>query len=909
MQNANQHQIPAAVLPVKRFAGFAILLSLTITLLSACGGGADSQSKPSNNNDEEVPVYAGSYQSDDTRAFKQEVWEKLSPASVCGRCHRSDADPANRQKPYFVDWQDVNVAYDAVVSGNLANLANPAQSVLVSRVANGHQCWLGSNSECAAAMTSYIQAWANGSQRGETNVQVQIKPLDPSQIQAPGQSLFFPVTAPASYYTDDVNDSIHTLVTTYCSGCHVNKPGGRFPYFAEADVETSYQAIKTVIDLNEPSSSRVYTRLVDRHNCWDDCTANSNEMLLAIQNLAGSLSLSSFDPDDAVSKALTMVKGFVASSGNRYEANQIALYEFKSGSINPDSRTIEDTSGVEPAMNLTIYGNGHRWLSNWGLEFTGSRAQAEVSTSRKLYNLIRLTGEYSIEAWVIPGNITQENASIISYSGSSSDRNFVLGQTMYNYDFYQRSSSLGTDGEPKLMTNDDDQDLQATLQHVVITYDRNAGRRIYVNGEFTDDDDTVNAGDLLNWHPSYVLAFGNEPSNNRPWTGIIRMVAIHDRALNPDQIRQNYAAEVGQKYLVPFSVSHLLNDGVPNSYVVFEVNEFDEFSYLFRNPRFINVDPNTPGYMPNDVTLKGLRIGMNGQDVKVGQAYNNVSIDNLADGYSPETGVLLSEIDTVIQIQNGKDTDEFFLTFEQLGDHTYNFVETNQTVIPPLPAENPGTKLSDVGLRTFDEINAAMAQMTGISDWQNVTGITGINDIYTTYRRQFPATENIETFASSHQMAISQLAMSYCNELVRRDSTAASDDLTRYFSGFVYTANSAADIPLAFEGAAKYDLIIKPLLKNMLNAKDVASDNATENLQTQPNVVTIAPDKTGVKEELVMLINGNGLPVGDAYRRLGLVADTTCPLVNGTPSCTQRVKQIVTGTCAAVLGSAVMLIQ
>ena len=313
-----------------------------------------------------------------------------------------------------------------------------------------------------------------------------------------------------------------------------------------------------------------------------------------------------------------------------------------SGATNPNSDTLLDTSGVEPPLNLTLMDKNHRWLNNWGIEFTNSQgAYASVDDSHKLYNLIRLTGEYTLEAWVIPANVNQENASIVAYSGGADARNFALGQTMYNYDFFQRSSTLGADGEPKLMTNNDDEDLQATLQHVVVTYNRDSGRRIYVNGEFTGDIDPEEKGDFLNWHRSYTLYFGNEV-NGRAWNGILRMVAIHDRALSTTQIQQNYAAEVGQKYQIPFSVSHILDDGVPHSYVVYEVSQFDEFSYLFRNPRFINLDPDNLDYVPPTTALRGIRIGMNGQNVSVGQAYTNVSINDVSQAYSSKTGLILS---------------------------------------------------------------------------------------------------------------------------------------------------------------------------------------------------------------------------------------------------------------------------
>ena len=865
-----------------RFRGLLFFMSMsTLLTLTACGGGAEKQSSAENNNDE-VPVYTGTLQSDDVKAFKKELWEKISPASVCGRCHRSDADTANRKEPYFADWLDVNFAYNEVVGKTppLVDLTTPANSILVKRMESGHQCWLGSASQCAAEMTKYIEAWASSSKKGITSEAFTISP--PSRLELPGDSVFFPVTAPAAY-----SGTLYGLVRQRCATCHDSTAqSAQSPFFADSDIDTSYNAIKQVINLNEQTNSRAYQRLLASHNCWSTCSDNAAEMLTAIANFAATLTAISYTLDDAISFALQMQEGSVAASYNRYESDQIALYEFKSGSINPDSNVIYDSSGVEPAMNLTILDNNYRWLGNWGIEFTGSRgAIANVDDSRKIYNLIRLTGEYTIEAWVIPANVNQERATIVAYSGGSDERNMALGQTMYNYDFFQRSSTLAADGQPKLMTNNDDEDLQASLQHVVISYSREAGRRIYVNGVFTDDVDQEEKGDLLNWHSSYVLSFGNELSNNRAWDGILRMVAIHDRALTADQIQQNYLAEVGQKFQVPFSVSHVIGDGVPHSYVVFEVSQFDEYSYLFRNPRFINIDPDSPDYQPPQMSLKGMRIGMNNQILSVGQAYNNISIADLSDGYSPETGKLLSRVDTVIQIQNGptgSNADELFLSFEQFAGKTRAFKETDQTAIPPLPTVAADNKPSDIGIRTFDEINASMANMTGIQNWQ---AVTDINRVFTTYRQQFPAVENIESFLSSHQMAIAQLAMSYCNELVIRDEAGSP----KYFTGFVYS--SVLD---AFDSDIKRNQIIDPLLRNMLNASDVLSDDVTNNLQSQPAVAA-------VRQELNLLMVGG---ISDGLVRPGMV-----PASCSGDTCVDRTRQIVKASCTAVLGSAAMLIQ
>jgi len=54
--------------------------------------------------------------------------------------------------------------------------------------------------------------------------------------------------------------------------------------------------------------------------------------------------------------------------------------------------------------------------------------------SKKLHDLISATGEYSIEAWLAPANVSQDGpARIVSYSAGAMARNFTLGQSLYNY--------------------------------------------------------------------------------------------------------------------------------------------------------------------------------------------------------------------------------------------------------------------------------------------------------------------------------------------------------------------------------------------------------------------------------------------------------------------------------------------
>ena len=215
------------------------------------------------------------------------------------------------------------------------------------------------------------------------------------------------------------------------------------------------------MDLDDPSLSRLVLRLRNEsHNCWTSSCANDAERDAGRDpELQRTTSLpTSVDPSLVTSKATTLYEGTIASGGNRYEANVVAMCEFKTGqtcgtSITGACSIAYDTSGVDPAMDLTLSGNV-QWFGGWGLNFAGGKAQATTGSSAKLKNLILSTGEYSIEAWVAPGNVVQEDMRIVSYSASLTNRNFNLGQTMYDYDFFTRSSVSNANGDPRLSTPD-----------------------------------------------------------------------------------------------------------------------------------------------------------------------------------------------------------------------------------------------------------------------------------------------------------------------------------------------------------------------------------------------------------------------------------------------------------------------
>lgn len=810
--------------------------------LAGCGGGADTAENPNTSPPTAGPTYTGpAPATSDIQAFRVNFWENVRGSDRCGNCHN-----AGGQAPQFARSDDVNQAYQQ--ANGIVNRDNPSQSLIVTKVAGGHNCWRGDPAACASDLTRWIQNWVGASGTGGRQIQL----TEPTP-RDPGSSKRFPATPPPEF------KAVYDILDANCSACHqANSATAQSPYFAAGgvpdgavDVNSSvyleaYNASVPKINLDDPAQSRFVSRLArERHNCWtSDCATDAATLQAAIQAMANQIIARPLEPDLVLSKALTLYDGTVAAGGSRYEANLIGLYEFKTG----QGTVAFDTSGVAPAADLNLSGDVD-WVGGWGINIRGdadnpAKAQASTTTSRKYHQLITATGEYSIEAWVVPGNVTQEDARIVSYSGSTTARNFTMSQQLYNYEFFGRSSATNANGETKLATDDDDERLQASLQHVVMTFDPVNGRRIYVNGEFTGDVDGTGGGTLGDWDNSFAFVLGNEVSNNRQWQGVIRMVAIHNRALTQPQVKQNFDAGVGEKFFLLFGVSHIVD--VPKAYIMFEATQYDSFSYLFNNPKFISLDP---AAMPGNIRLKGMRIGVNGVEPEVGQAYRPLDTTIVNEQYSAATGQLISSVGTIIPLEQGPTLDEFFLCFEQLGDR-----ESSCTPFTPGVAPAPvfGPAASDIGVKLFDAINATMASITGVDP-----NIPAVKNAYANVRQSLPAVNDIEGYLSSHQTSVAQLALQYCS--VMMDSTT----LRSQFFGSVNFGSTLAD-----------DVAREPFV-------DALYDKAVGNVTTQP-------------------------AEADFKGRLNGLMSTLCT----SQACGgQRTIDVLKAACGATLGSAATLVQ
>lgn len=799
-------------------------------MLAACGSGSGAATESNPNT---TPPTSSNYTGPapataDVQTFKLEVWDNLVTADRCGNCHNES------QSPRFVRNDDINMAYDE--ANPLANLLDPGNSELVQKVRGGHNCWEANDDVCGDIIEAYIGNWAGSTLGGGAQTVQLTAPV----IKDPGASKNFPLDS------GDFATTVYPLLTQYCASCHSDSAAvAQSPFFAGADVDAAYSAAQARLDLDNPANSRFVVRLgAEFHNCWTDtCSNDAATMQAAIQSLADGIPLTEIDPALVTSKALTLADGIVASSGGRVETNVIAKYEFKTGSGN----VAFDTSGVEPALNLTLSGS-YSWVGGWGVALSAGKAQGSTTASAKLYDQITSTNEYSIEAWVAPANVTQDGpARIVSYSGGSDDRNFMLGQTLYQYDFLNRTDTTGENGEPRLSTADADEDLQATLQHVVVTYDPAGGRTVYVNGRFTDDLDPVAGGLLNDWNDTYALVVGSEVDNENRWAGTMRFLAIHNRVLTPAQIQTNFDAGVGEKYYLLFSVSEHV--GIDDAYVAVVASQFDSYGYLFDEPFFVILDGSaTPGSIP----LQGIRVGINGRELSVSQAYQNLNLTLNDTDYAVEGLQRLSDLGTLVPLEKGPTQDEFFLTFEQLGSVSNTYTEASPTAPPP-PPDVPRDPA--MGIRDFAEVNATMAKLTGVP----VTSATVANT-FELVKQAMPVQPDLGGFISSQQMGVTQLAISYCSDLVEDNSLRAS-----FFPGFDFNEN----VSTAFNDRS---LVVDPLMDRLVGS----------GIDSQGEIATLSAEVNSLIDTLVAC--------GGACE-----AD--------------RTERVVKGACASVLGSATMLVQ
>ena len=164
-----------AVAPTRIFAGqitralrFTLVAGLFSVVLAACGGGAQTTDNPITSVTPPSTYNGPPPATADVQAFKLNVWDNIQSGNRCGNCHAQ----GGIGNGYFARNDDVNLAYSE--ANVRADLALPSNSLLVSKLSAGHNCWLTSDAACADIMTTWIEGWAGAYVRslpGEESIQ------------------------------------------------------------------------------------------------------------------------------------------------------------------------------------------------------------------------------------------------------------------------------------------------------------------------------------------------------------------------------------------------------------------------------------------------------------------------------------------------------------------------------------------------------------------------------------------------------------------------------------------------------------------------------------------------------------------------------------------------------------------
>ncbi len=236
-------------------------------------------------------------------------------------------------------------------------------------------------------------------------------------------------------------------------------------------------------------------------------------------------------------QALAMKGRPFASRLGRVATGLQALYLFDEGR----GQTVYDASGSGAPLDLEIRRPRAAQWGPGGLTFSSPNYAASAGPATKVFEACRQTGEVTLEAWVKPAAAAPTFEGVIfGLSNDRPERNLTLMQgespDMTVWAVSMRTSQTDPGGNPILATPKGS--AEARLAHVVYTRSAAGSEKLYVNG--MERAAKVRKGDLGGWSDAFRLVLGNEPTEERPWQGELRLVAVYNRALAPVDVVRHF---------------------------------------------------------------------------------------------------------------------------------------------------------------------------------------------------------------------------------------------------------------------------------------------------------------------------------------------------------------------------------
>ena len=231
------------------------------------------------------------------------------------------------------------------------------------------------------------------------------------------------------------------------------------------------------------------------------------------------------------------------ASGSRVTNGLVAFYGFDEGSGN----VLHDQ--IVPPLDLTIATPDAVTWRERSIVVSADTLITSRTGAKKVFDRVKATKALTLEAWITPANATQKGpARIVGMGRGTRLRNFTLGQEAT--ELRVRLQTTGNDG----FVSDAGENVEliwdagpalATLHHGVFPRASPGARALWVDGE--EGVRATLAGDLDEWDETYPLSLASEnPADggvvDRVWRGVIHLVAIYDRVLDPGEVATNFAA-------------------------------------------------------------------------------------------------------------------------------------------------------------------------------------------------------------------------------------------------------------------------------------------------------------------------------------------------------------------------------
>lgn len=273
----------------------------------------------------------------------------------CISCH-------SVQEPIHAS-DDVKTAHDSIISQFKVNSSNLADSRMVMKLREGHNCW----SDCqedADEILAGLKKW---------------KAIKMAEAPKPNPPVTPPTSETVSYTA--FKEHVYPITRARCVSCHYSN--AIEPVHAAADYEIAHDALiqQYKVNFSNLPSSRIVAKLRDEgHNCWSNCQQNAQEMLAGVEKWYAAIQAS-----NGGGSADPVLVGLATGSSRTLK---LELGQENLVSLTFDLSGILKQPGISFVVNVEEY-------DEYSIKFSSPRIEAPAGVRLKVKNIkLHLNGIY-----------------------------------------------------------------------------------------------------------------------------------------------------------------------------------------------------------------------------------------------------------------------------------------------------------------------------------------------------------------------------------------------------------------------------------------------------------------------------------------------------------------------------------